>query len=147
MNGAHSLLAELRSRGVDLRLDGDRLRWRAPRGVLSQDLLTTLREHREQVRDLLRCSPQTQVQLILDCEPAEVRERVAAVLIRSPVYGEVWIALDRCMVLELAAEEKTRPDPRPVLVAEDLVRLRGRSEQTIRAELEIARAFPGARVV
>jgi hypothetical protein len=77
----------------------------------------------------------------------EARERLGAVLLGSPRFGEVWLALDPCIVDELAAEEAQRAEPRPVLLAADVVRLRGKPEGAIRAALEVARAWPGSRVL
>ena len=39
MSPAETLLCELRIRGVVLRVEGDRLRWAAPSGVMTADLL------------------------------------------------------------------------------------------------------------
>ncbi len=77
----------------------------------------------------------------------EIRENVAAVRLWSSRYGEVWLALDPCIIEELEGEEQTREAPRPVIVPEDVARLRGKSEEEVRAVLEVVAAFPGARVV
>lgn len=77
----------------------------------------------------------------------ETRERLGAVLVRSPHFGEVWVVLDPCEAPELEAEEQAREEPRPVLHVEDVARLRGKPEAAVRAALETLRAFPGARVV
>ena len=45
MNPAE-VLSELRGRGVVLALDGDWLRWRAPKGTMTPDLLARIREHK-----------------------------------------------------------------------------------------------------
>jgi len=55
--GTHSvevLLAELRSRDVQLRVDGDRLRCNAPAGVLSAELRTLLQERKSEILEWLR---------------------------------------------------------------------------------------------
>ncbi len=77
----------------------------------------------------------------------QIREEVGAGLIASPRYGEVWIALTPGMAAELRAEEAQRSEPRPVLLPDDIAALRGKSEAAICAALEVARAFPGARVI
>lgn len=83
----------------------------------------------------------------LDAAPiTETREFLGAVLIASPKFGEVWIALEPSMAPKLEAEERARQDPRPVLLAEDVARLREKSEAAIQATLEVLRAFPRARV-
>ena len=47
----------------------------------------------------------------------------------------------------LAAEEGARSRPRPVLTPEDIARLAGKSDAMVAAALEVARTFPGSRVV
>ena len=55
MNPA-TLLADLRHRGIELTAEGDRLRYRAPRGVLSPELIADLRSHkRELLAELTQC--------------------------------------------------------------------------------------------
>ena len=46
---AAALLSDLRRRGVELTADGDQLRYRAPRGVLSPDVLADLRTHKREL--------------------------------------------------------------------------------------------------
>ena len=77
----------------------------------------------------------------------ESRQEPGAVLIQSPRFGPVWIALAPGVADELRAEEAQRSEPRPVLLADDITALRGKSEAAVRATLGVARAFPGARVV
>ncbi|MFI9722931.1 amino acid adenylation domain-containing protein [Streptomyces sp. NPDC052396] len=48
------LLTELRGRQVTLTADGDQLRCRAPQGVLTDDLLATIRAHRDELLAHLR---------------------------------------------------------------------------------------------
>lgn len=52
MNSAR-LLLDLHQRGVEIRVDGDRVRWRAPSGALVPDDLDLVRAHRDEVLDLL----------------------------------------------------------------------------------------------
>ena len=47
-------------------------------------------------------------------------EQIGAVLLRSPRYGEVWLALEACTVPDLRVAEQARETPRPVLLAEDV---------------------------
>ena len=77
-------------------------------------------------------------------EPAE---EIGAVLIRSPRFGEVWVALDPSLIDELASEERARPRPRPVLSAADLALLAGKPEAMLRAVLKVAATFPGTWVL
>jgi hypothetical protein len=73
----------------------------------------------------------------------EVRERIAAVRVRSPIYGDVWLALDTQTAAELVAEESGIP----VLRQRDVLRLRGQNPEMVRAVLEVIAAFPGARMM
>lgn len=141
---AAALLADLRRRGVELRAEGDRLRWRAPRGAVTPADLARLRAAKA---ELLRALAQDE-ELGLDSAPiVEVRERtLRAVLVHSARYGEAWLVVDPCMLPKLALEEGGRPQARPVLLAQDVARLQGKPEDAIRAALEVARAFPGARI-
>ena len=77
---------------------------------------------------------------------AETRLEPGAVLIESPRFGPVWIALTPGMADELRAEEAQRLESRAVLLTDDIANLRGKSETAVRAALEVARVFPGARV-
>jgi hypothetical protein len=52
MTPAEALLAELRSRGVELETDGARLRWR-PRGAVTPALAEQVREHKAELVALL----------------------------------------------------------------------------------------------
>ncbi len=49
-----ALLDGLHKRGVRLRIDGDRLRWFAPVGVVTEADLSALREHKAEVLAILR---------------------------------------------------------------------------------------------
>ncbi len=82
-----------------------------------------------------------------DAPIVESRQQIGAVRIRSAKYGVVWLALTASVAAELRAEEASREAPRPVLTGEDVARLRGKSEAAVRAVVEVATAFPGARVL
>ena len=56
MTAVAALLADLRRRGVELTAKGDRLSCRAPRGVLSPQLLADLRSHKPEILAEL-CTP------------------------------------------------------------------------------------------
>ena len=51
------------------------------------------------------------------------------------------------MAAELRAEEAQRSEPRPVLLPDDIANLRGKSEAAIKAALQVAGVFPGAKVI
>jgi hypothetical protein len=54
---ATALLADLTCRGVELRPDGDRLRWRAPAGVVTEQDLAALRAVKVELLALLEPPP------------------------------------------------------------------------------------------
>jgi hypothetical protein len=146
VTAAVAILDELRSRGVRLELKGDRLRLRAP-SAPPPELLQAAQRHRDELVGLLQSEERAGPELpaIGEGEIAKTRERLGAVLIRSR-FGEVWLAIDPCVVPELETEEAGRAEPRPVLLASDLPLLKGLPDDAIRASLEVLRAFPGARV-
>lgn len=140
---AAALMAQLRARGVDLQPEGDGVRYRARRGVLTPADLEALRAHKaELLAELRQAGPD-----LTEGDALETRARLGSVLIRSPRFGEVWIAFGEDVATELQAEESERAEPRPVLLPADIATLRGKPEAAIRAALEVARAFPGARVM
>ena len=49
-----TLINDLHRRGVRLRVDGDRLRWFAPVGVVTEADLSALRNHKAEVLAILR---------------------------------------------------------------------------------------------
>lgn len=148
MSSPATILGDLRAHGAHVSLAGNRVRIEAPRGLLTPELVECARQHRDELLGLLRRerNPDPPVPAIADDEVSEARQRLGAVLIRSNRFGEVWLALDPCMAPDLEAEESGRSEPRPVLLAEDLTRLHGRSDEAIAASLEVLRAFPGARI-
>ena len=142
---AATLLSDLRRRGVELTAEGDHLRYRAPRGTLQPADLEELRAHKLSLLDVLR---EDVAKDLAGAPIAETRsEDVGAVRVESPRFGPVWIGLTPGMADEIRAEEAQRSEPRPVLLTDDIAALRGKSEAAVRAALEVARAFPGARVV
>ena len=50
---AAALVADLRKRGVALAVAGDRLHWRAPKGVMIDEMREALRRHKPQVLEIL----------------------------------------------------------------------------------------------
>ena len=74
------------------------------------------------------------------------QQTLGAALLRSPRYGEAWIALAPRMVVELAAEACARNDAKPILLTE-VVLLQGKSDAMKRALLTTLGAMPGSRVV
>ena len=87
------------------------------------------------------------LKLAIEAPVLDPEEQIGAVLLRSPRYGEVWIALDAGTLPELQAEEQARETPRPVLLAADVAPLRGKAPEAIQAVLRVAAACAGARVI
>ena len=54
---AAELLRELRRRGVKLTVNGDRLRYEAPRGALTPELLEAMRQHKPELMRMLARPP------------------------------------------------------------------------------------------
>ncbi len=73
--------------------------------------------------------------------------QISAVRVRTKKLGSFWLALDQTTADELRAEEQQREHPRPVLMEEDVAHLENKSDEAIRAALEVIRAFPGARIL
>ncbi len=89
---AAALLSDLRRRGVKLSAEGDQLRYRAPRGTLRPADLEALRIHK---LELLAELSQARAEDLAAAPIAEARLEPGAVLIASPKYGEIWVALAR----------------------------------------------------
>ncbi|MFD9907149.1 amino acid adenylation domain-containing protein [Streptomyces sp. NPDC059063] len=70
MDHAKGLLADLSRRGVDLWVDGDDLRCRAPRNALTDDLRKALQEHKQELITELRRRSGTQPTAIGRIDPA-----------------------------------------------------------------------------
>ena len=133
MNPA-ALLDDLGNRGANLTIDGDNLRYRWPRGSVTPYLVDQLRIHKREILKTLKAD-------FMEAEPL-------AYLVRSRKFGrDVWVALSAEIATEILIEEQQRESPRPVLRQSDLMRLDGMSERRIRAVLNVAAVFPGARIL
>jgi hypothetical protein len=143
---ATSLLDELRSRGVTLEARGDRLRFR-PANAVPPDLVEQLRANKGEVIALLERDSDRQAATEKALATLEAFSQIGAVRIRTKKFGAIWLALDQATADELRAEEQQREHPRPVLMADDVAHLEGKSDKAIRGALEVIRAFPGARIL
>jgi hypothetical protein len=138
-----ALLAGLSRRGIRVIPEGESIRCVGPRGVLTPEDLEELKRHKPEIlAELQPAGPDPTLGAI-----AETREQIGAVRIHSRRFGEVWVALSESTAAELQAEEAGRPETRPVLTPADVAHLLGKPAAAIRAVLEVARVFPGARVV
>ena len=139
---AQEILTTLRQRGATVRvLDGGRLEV-IPGRVLDDELRDAIRSRKTEILRELRPPAADAVE---DAVISETRQQLGAVLLSSR-FGELWIALTEPMAAVLQAEETQRPEPRPVLLPEDLAALKGKSEAAVRAVLDIAAVFPGSRI-
>ena len=131
---------------MKLTADGDRLRYRAPRGTLGPADLDALREHKLSVLVALL---EDSTEALAEAPVIETRQEQepGAVLIESPKFGPVWVVLDACLLDEIRSEEQAREDPRPVLRSADIAKLRGKSEAAARAALRVFQMFSGARLM
>jgi hypothetical protein len=88
---ATSLLADLRQRGVFLFRRGDELRWRAPKGTITPELLEWLRAHKQEILDLVDGQAPTPEE-VLSSIFEDVDRRRARVKIRSRLLGcDLWL--------------------------------------------------------
>jgi hypothetical protein len=55
------LLQDLQARDIRLTVDGDRLTYDAPEGVMTEDILTLLRQHKTALVTLLQQAPETAI--------------------------------------------------------------------------------------
>ncbi len=142
---AAEILTALRERGARAQvLDGDRIGIE-PSSALTDSLRAAVRAHRHELLAVLRAAFVDRS--LEEAAITEARAQLGAVLVKTRRFGHVWIAVDPCLAPNLQGEEQAREIPRPVLLVEDVVRLRGKQEKAIRAVLQAAAVFPGARVV
>jgi hypothetical protein len=137
------ILRTLTARGGRLRVAEDGRIGVEPSSVLTDDLRAAVRANRDALVKALR--PESFE--LAGAPVVETREQIGAVRLRSPKYGDVWVVLEPSMALELVAEEAAQEDPCPVLLAEDVVKLRGKSEEMIHASLAVLAVFSGARLI
>jgi hypothetical protein len=138
---ARALLEQLRDQGARVWANANALEIDAPVGLLSPELRAELKAAKGELLQVLReerGGPES-------ASPIEVRQQIGAVLIRSPRFGEVWLALDVCMADQLRAEEGQLSEPRPVLNTADLAHLEGKPPAMVEAMLNTLTAFPDSR--
>lgn len=69
-----NLLLRLRRQGVQLVADGDRMRYRAPKGILTPDVLKALRKCKEVILGVLKAETENEPIPTLPCRPNRVGE-------------------------------------------------------------------------
>jgi hypothetical protein len=118
--------------------DGDRLRYRAPRGVVTPELRERLRTHRDELRELLSRDQEP------DLVEGDVAERLAACAwrLRSRLLDgeEIWLAKDDQIAAGLAAEF---PGVAVFTLAE-IPGLASKPAALVKAIVKVKKAFPGA---
>jgi hypothetical protein len=161
---AEHLLHDLVRRGVELRADGDRVRWRAPRGVIGPADVEAIRSHKPALISLM-----SRPSLIDDAYALEARDLrgVNRVLVRAwnpraaqpdgvgavraRVHTDLpcfWVAYEPAAFHALLAEEARRAttNRRCVLWATDFWFIADRPFDCWRAVLANATADPQWRV-
>ena len=123
-----ALLLELRSRGVTLRAFGNRLLYR-PKDVVSPNL-----------RELLVARKS---ELLAELQQVDTAEVAPTVRIRSPRYGDLWLAPSAEAAADLVHEF---PDT-PVVLYAEVPTLRGMSAEMIVTVLRVKSVFAGARLI
>ena len=136
------LIEKLQEKGVRLTADGTRLRFRGPRTVLDDTCLAQLRERKLEILELLRTADELESASIV-----ETRESLVAVRIRSRSLGrDLWLARDARTARELCQDE-TASERLPILLYDEIPKLRGKSSRMLNALLDTKQVFPGAQVV
>jgi hypothetical protein len=134
---AVQLLNDLRGRGAEVRIAGEQLVVRVPRGSASAELRRTIAAHKQALVALLASGDALEEAPVTDVEPAAYR-------LRTRRFGDVWLVPDEGVS---DFRRSHRAGDLPVISFTEIVRLRGKSVAAIRAVLEAKRAFPEARVL
>jgi len=146
VQAAQGLLRALETRGVRLRVLEDGRLGVEPASLLTDELRAEVRANRDALVEALRPQPvQASVSDLTDAPAIAVREQIGAVLLRSR-FGEVWVVLEGSLLAGLRAEEQARPVPRRVLRGDQIARLKGKSDEAIRAVLNTLAVFPEAEM-
>ena len=86
------LLADLGRKRVVLALDGDRLRYRAPEGALTDDMRSAIATHRVEISDWLRRSARSELPCLgncVNCDPRNWEDH-------PPKDGKIRTTCNRC---------------------------------------------------
>jgi hypothetical protein len=139
-----TLLATLRERGVTIEAHGDQVRI-APKNGVSTGELNALRQRKAEVLDLLRAEDagSNQRALVVDavaCTPMPVAWRLHS----RRLSLELWVVRDAHAAIELDRDGARAG--LPVVLADDLERLRAFDDQRLRDVLDVLAVFPGSRV-
>ena len=140
MSGA----AELRGKGVELTAEGEQLHLRAPAGTLTDEVKAQLRDHKPEVLALLRDAVDglAETSIVL-----ETRAVLVAVRVRSrSLRREVWLARDERTARELH-QSAPAGESLPVLLFEEIPKLRGNSPEMLNALLDTKALFPTAKIL
>jgi hypothetical protein len=125
-----------------LTVEGDRVRFD---GRPRDDLRRRLREQRDEILEELRREAAATPNVI---QPADgvVRSKSESALSYIPSLGrEIWMASDAAEADRLCQELTAEGDDRPVIIADDIVKLGHLPREGLLAALRALCAFPGAR--
>jgi hypothetical protein len=141
---AEQLVHVARDLGVHLAAEGGKL---AAYGQLSDDLRSLIREHRDEILEELRREAATTPNVI---QPADgvARSKSESALVYVPSLGrELWISSDPDEAARLRPELAADDVDRPVVIADDIVKLASLPTEGLLAAVRGLCAFPGARAV
>ena len=137
----NAVLAELRSRGIEVRAVGDRLLYR-PATALTPKLRERLLAVKSALLAELRSGEPTPADGPVEDGPLlEVRRDLVAVRLHSRrLNRDLWLCCDESASRELAAEFPGVP----VLTFQEAARLRGKSTEVLTALLDVKAEFDDA---
>ena len=137
------LLAELQGRHIVLFPEGDRIRYRGPRGAMTPDLLERLRRSKAELLEALRSGEDHESGLLQGSEVRQEKRMVAGWLFYSRLFDrEFWLAKDEPTAERLAAEHPGVP----VITIAEVAILETKPPELLRAILETKAVFPDAGV-
>lgn len=132
------LLTELRTRGVELLIDGEILRYRCPKGALTHELRQALTSNKAELMQALALSVSPTPRFDVD------DNTIVAVLLRGTIIGDCWLVADHEALVEYP--EILRAG-RPVVFFDELDQLRGKTTAELQTIGLVKSVFPTGRVL
>ena len=137
------LLAELQGRHIVLVPEGNRIRYRGPRGAMTPDLLERLRRSKAELLEALRGGEDQGAGLLEESEVRGERSEPVGWLFYSRLFDrEFWLAKDEPTAERLAAQHSGVP----VLTFAEVPILETKPPGIQRMILETKAVFPDARL-